>query len=58
MIDNFYTHYYVGFADFVYNLIDQINDVKESKEREANTAGAEEVNLVEKKEELPFWKVR
>lgn len=44
-------------AEFVNNLIDQMNDVKESREREAKKAGVEveEAELVE--EELPFWKV-
>jgi len=45
-------------ADFVNNLIDQMNDVKESREREAKKAGLE-VEEAEKvvEEELPFWKV-
>jgi len=45
-------------AEFVNNLIDQMNDVKESREREAKKAGVEveETEMVEE-EELPSWKV-
>ena len=45
-------------AEFVDNLIDQMNDVKESREREAKKTVAE-VEEVEKvvEEELAAWKV-
>ena len=45
-----------GFED---NLSYKMNDVKESREREAKKAGVEveEVEMVEE-EELPSWKVK
>ena len=40
---------------FVDNLIDQMNDAKESREREAKRTEVEE--MVVEEEELPSWKV-
>jgi len=44
-------------AEFVDNLIDQMNDVKESREREAKKTEVEEVEMLVEEDELPSWKV-
>ena len=44
-------------AEFVDEMIDQMNDVKESMEREAKRTEVEEMEMVVEEEELPSWKV-